>query len=493
MRLDLLTEARLEEARLTTRRHFLRHCGVGLGAIYLAGVGESAWSASGPKDIDLTNPLAPRPPQFAPRAKRIIYLHMAGAPSQLEMFDHKPKLRELDGQRCPDSLLKGRKFAFIRGVPTMLGPQFEMKQYGKSGAWVSELLPDVAKVVDDVCFVKSMHTGEINHAPAQLFVHTGAPRLGRPSLGSWVVYGLGSENQNLPGFIALVSGGHAPDAGKSVWGSGFLPSVYQGVQCRSDGDPILYVKNPDGVSREERRKALDVLNALNRKQLAEVGDPETLARIAQYELAFRMQISVPEVMDISKEPAYIHEMYGTEPGAESLANNCLLARRLIERGVRFVQLFDWGWDSHGASESEALNSGFLRQCRVMNKAVGALIADLKQRGLLEDTLDVWGGEFGRTPMQENRGGTINKFVGRDHHPEAFTVFLAGGGIKPGMTYGETDELGYTVVRDPVHVHDLQATILDRLGFDHTKLTYDYLGRPFRLTDVEGKVVRGILA
>jgi Protein of unknown function (DUF1501) len=493
VKLDLQTEIQLDHARLTTRRHFLRHCGIGLGTMYLASVGDPAWGALQPAGIDFTNPLAPRPPQFAPKAKRVIYLHMAGAPSQLETFEYKPRLRELHGQPCPGSLLQGRKFAFIRGVPTMLGPQYEMTRHGQSGAWVSELLPHLAQVVDKVCFIKSMHTEEINHAPAQLFVHTGAPRVGRPSLGSWAVYGLGSENQNLPGFIVLVSGGRAPDAGKSIWGSGFLPSVYQGVQCRSEGEPILYVTNPAGLSREERRKALDVLNALNRKQAEEVGDPETLARIAQYELAFRMQVSVPEVMDIRKEPAYIHEMYGTEPGKESLANNCLLARRLIERGVRFVQLFDWGWDSHGASASEALNRGFKDQCRVMDKAVAALITDLEQRGLLEDTLVVWGGEFGRTPMQENRGGMVNKFVGRDHHPDAFTIFLAGAGIKPGTSYGETDDLGYTVVRDPVHVHDLQATVLDRLGFDHTKLTFDYLGRPFRLTDVAGKVVRGILA
>ena len=441
----------------------------------------------------MTNPLALRAPHFAPKAKRVIFLHMAGAPSQLELFDYKPTLARLDGERCPDSLLEGKRFAFIRGVPKMLGPQATFQQHGESGAWVSNHLPHFSSVVDDVAFLKAMHTDEFNHAPAQLLVHSGSARLGRPSMGSWVTYGLGTENENLPAFVVLLSGGVAPDAGASVYGSGFLPTVYQGVQCRSKGDPVLFLSDPDGLSRDLRRRSIEAINQINEQQHQEVGDPEILTRIAQYEMAFRMQTSVPEAMDINQEPEYIHAMYGTEPGVTSFANNCLLTRRLVERGVRFVQLFHWGWDSHGAGANEALNVGFLDRCRETDRPVTALLKDLKQRGLLDETLVIWGGEFGRTPMLENRTGLDNPYIGRDHHSDVFTMWMAGGGVKAGITHGETDEIGYTGISGRVHIHDLQATILHLLGFDHERLTYPFQGRDFRLTDVHGHVVRELLA
>lgn len=443
--------------------------------------------------ISATNPLQPRAPHFPAKAKSVIYLHMAGAPSQLELFDYKPELQKLHGQDCPPSLLEGKKFAFIRGVPKMLGPLAKFSQHGQSGAWISEHLPHLATIADEVAFLKAMQTDQFNHAPAQLLMHTGSPRLGRPSIGAWTTYGLGSENSNLPGFVVLTSGGRNPDSGKSVWGSGFLPSVYQGVQCRSEGEPVLFIEDPKGISREERRKSIDAINELNQLSYADVGDPEILSRMAQYEMAFRMQIAVPDVMNINNEPEYIHQMYGTQPGKESFANNALLARRLVEKGVRFVQLFDWGWDSHGTDSDLAIDIGFINKCRQVDKATTALILDLKQRGLLEETLIIWGGEFGRTPMQENREGKQMPFYGRDHHTEAFTVWMAGGGIKGGVSYGETDEIGYAAVKGKTSVYDLQATILNQLGFDHEKLTYDFQGRPFRLTDVHGKVVRHLLS
>jgi hypothetical protein len=418
---------------------------------------------------------------------------MAGAPSQLELFDYKPELQKLNGQLCPESLLDGKRFAFIKGVPKMLGPQANFRQHGESGAWVSDMLPHLSGVVDKLTFLKAVHTDEFNHAPAQLLMYTGSPRFGRPSMGSWVTYGLGSENESLPGFVVLLSGGVQPDAGASVYGSGFLPTVFQGVQCRSHGDPVLYLSNPDGMSGDIRRRTIDAINEINRREHESVGDPEVLTRIAQYEMAFRMQASVPELMDINSEPDYIHEMYGTEPGVTSFANNCLLARRLVERGVRFVQLFHWGWDSHGASANEALNVGFVDRCNETDRATAALLKDLDQRGLLEDTLVVWGGEFGRTPMLENRTGEDNPYVGRDHHSDCFTMWMAGGGVKTGITHGETDEIGYSRVSGSVHVHDLQATILHTLGFDHERLTYSFQGRDFRLTDVTGRVVREVLA
>lgn len=492
----LIQEAVQAELTKNTRRNFLKESFMGLGGLALGslmGCGTSENKAMQPSFFDPANPLAPRPPHFAPRAKSVIYIHMAGAPSQLELFDYKPELAKLDGQDCPQSLLEGKKFAFIRGVPKMLGPQATFKQHGESGATISNYLPHLSTVADEVAFLKAVSTDQFNHAPAQLLMHTGSARLGRPSMGSWVTYGLGTENSDLPAFVVLTSGGNNPDAGKSVWGSGFLPSVYQGVQCRSKGDPVLFLNDPEGVSRDVRKATIDAINKVNQEEYKQYGDPETLSRISQYEMAYKMQISVPDVMDIKDEPAYIHDMYGTAPGEANFANNVLLARKLVEKGVRFVQLFDWGWDTHGTSPDGAIDIGLHNKCRKSDKAVTALILDLKQRGLLEDTLVVWGGEFGRTPMAENREGKENAFKGRDHHAEAFTMWMAGGGIKPGVTHGETDEIGYSAVSGKVTPYDIQATILDRLGYDHEKFTYDFQGRPFRLTDVEGHVIREILS
>ena len=479
-------------ARQHTRRHFLQQCAFGFGALALGsllpGCHAGATAGSLRQDesagviFDPAHPLEPRLPMFPARAKRVIYLHMAGAPSQLELFDYKPALAKLDGQDCPESLLAGKRFAFIRGVPKMLGPQAKFAQYGESRAWVSEHMPHLSTIVDELCFLKGVTTDQFNHAPAQLLVQTGSPRLGRPSMGSWVTYGLGTENQDLPGFVVLTSGGKFPDAGKSVWGSGFLPSVYQGVQCRSEGDPVLFVKDPDGMSRDLRKASIDAINEVNASEYKEYGDPEILSRISQYEMAFKMQISVPETMNINDEPAYIHELYGTQPGKACFANNVLLARKLVEKGVRFVQLFDWGWDSHGTEASLAIDIGFINKCRQVDRCVTALILDLKQRGLLEDTLVVWGGEFGRTPMMENREGKQNPFKGRDHHTDAFTIFMAGAGVRKGFSYGETDEIGYSAIAGKTTPFDIQATILNQLGFDHEKFTYVFEGRPFRLTD-----------
>jgi hypothetical protein len=499
-RMNLSEEAHLLEAQHLTRRHFLMQCTTGLGAMALSSLVGCNWGSKGPgfgasESIvrDLTRPFAPLPSHFAPKAKSVIFLHMAGAPSQLELFDFKPDLQKLDGLECPQSLLEGKRFAFIKGVPKMLGPQAAFKQHGQSGAWVSQHLPQFSELVDQVSFLKAMHTDQFNHAPAQLLMQTGSARLGRPSMGAWTTYGLGSENQNLPGFMVLLSGGKAPDAGKAGYGSGFLPTVYQGVECRQKGEPVLYVSNPQGMSRDLRRQSLDAINAINRVQHEEVGDPETISRISQYEMAFKMQVSVPEVMDINDEPAHIHQMYGTEPGQASFANNCLLARRLVEKGVRFVQLFDWGWDSHGNDPSNALDKGFGDKCARIDQPIAALLKDLKQRGLLEETLVVWGAEFGRTPMQENREGKEMKHKGRDHHTEAFTVWLAGGGIRQGYSHGETDEIGYYGIKDRTSVYDLQATILHQLGMDHERLIYPFQGRNFRLTDVHGEVIRPIIS
>ncbi|HEV2482416.1 MAG TPA: DUF1501 domain-containing protein [Puia sp.] len=496
-----------------TRRHFLKESAMGLGGLALgallgchrpagffagsagtlAGSPDAAGSAGGSIAFDPAHPLAPKLPPFPGKAKSIIYLHMAGAPSQLELFDYKPELMKMDGQDCPESLLAGKRFAFIRGVPKMLGPQAKFAQYGESRAWVSDNLPHFSTIVDEVSFLKAVTTDQFNHAPAQLLVHTGSPRLGRPSMGSWVTYGLGTENQNLPGFVVLTSGGKFPDAGKSVWGSGFLPSVYQGVQCRSEGDPVLFIKDPDGMDRDLRKASIDAINAVDAQEYAEYKDPEILSRISQYEMAYKMQISVPGVMDIHTEPPYIHELYGTQPGKSSLANNILLARKLVEKGVRFVQIFDWGWDSHGTNSDLAIDVGFINKCRSVDRAMTALILDLKQRGMLEETLVIWGGEFGRTPMMENREGKPNPFKGRDHHTDAFTIWMAGGGIRKGHVYGETDEIGYSAVSGKVDTFDVQATVLNQLGFDHTRFTYDFQGRPFRLTDVKGNVIRDVIA
>jgi hypothetical protein len=488
----LLKELQHYEVERQTRRHFLQLMGgVSLGAMGFSQLLTGCRSSEKMDTNAKGEPLSV--PQFTPKAKRVIYIHMAGAPSQLELFDYKPELVKYHGVDCPAHLLEGKKFAFIQGVPKMLGPQGKFAQYGQSGAWLSDYVPHMREIVDEVTFVKSMHTDQFNHAPAQLLMHTGSARLGRPSIGSWAVYGLGSENRNLPGFIVLTSGGKQPDAGKSIWGSGFLPTVYQGVQCRTGGDPVLYVSDPSGMSRSLRKRTIETINKINENTYQEVGDPEILTRISQYEMAFRMQMSVPDVMDISKEPQYILDMYGVKPGEGSFALNCLLARKLAENDVRFIQLFDWGWDSHGTNAPDSIEIGLKDKCGQSDQAVAALVMDLKARGLLEDTLVVWGGEFGRTPMQENRNGIVMPYMGRDHHLDAFTVWMAGGGVKKGFTYGETDEIGYYGVKNRVHVHDLQATILHLLGFDHEKFVYPFQGRNFRLTDTEGHVVKDLIA
>ncbi len=492
----LVKEATDAYLQMHTRRHFLKESAMGLGALamgsLLAGCGGKT-AANNPVVFDAAHPLAPKSPMFPGRATSVIYLHMAGAPSQLELFDYKPDLMKLDGQDCPQSLLEGKRFAFIRGVPKMLGPQANFKQRGESGLWISDHLPHLSTIADEITLLKAVTTDQFNHAPAQLLMHTGTPRLGRPSMGSWITYGLGTENQNLPGYVVLTSGGKNPDAGKSVWGSGFLPSVYQGVQCRSEGDPVLFINDPGGMDRDLRKASIDAINEVNQQQYEDYKDPEILSRIAQYEMAYKMQVSVPEVMNINDEPAYIHDMYGTKPGSGSFANNILLARKLVEKGVRFVQLFDWGWDSHGTDADNAVNIGLVNKCRTVDKAITALLMDLKQRGMLENTLVVWGGEFGRTPMQENRGGKTMPFKGRDHHTEAFTMWMAGGGIKKGYSYGETDEIGYSAVSGKTTPFDIQATILNQLGFDHEQFTYQFQGRPFRLTDVAGNVINDIIA
>ncbi len=481
---------REEQLKFITRRQFFRNCGAGLGTIALASLLNHRLGAADARAAS-TDPLLPHVPHFPAKAKNIIYLHMAGAPSQLDLFDYKPKLIELNNQKIPESMIKGERFAFIKGVPKLLGTPHQFKRYGQSGAEISDALPYLAKVADDICIVRSMKTDQFNHAPAQLFVQTGSARLGRPSMGSWLSYGLGTEGRNLPGFVVMLSGKNAPDGGASLWGSGFLPTIHQGVQLRAQGEPVLFLSNPEGMDPALRRRTFDTIEELNRIHLGRMGDPEIVTRIAQYEMAYRMQLSVPDLIDISKEPASVHAMYGTQPGRSGFANNCLLARRLIERGVRFVQLYHWGWDSHGDIRENDLRYGMVDRCREVDQPAAALIRDLKQKGLLDQTLVIWGGEFGRTPMNENRNR--DGFIGRDHHPHAFSIWMAGGGIKPGITYGQTDELGYQVAEDPVHVHDLQATVLHLMGLDHTKLTFRSQGRDFRLTDVHGEVVKGLLA
>ena len=479
-------DPKLEKIQSTTRRHFLKD--IGIGAIALSTFLHDGMQS---KAANAVNPLVPKPPHFTPKAKRVVYLHMTGSPPNLDIFDYKPELIKRDGQDCPDAFLEGKRFAFTSGVPKLMGTRREFAQYGKHGIWLSDAVPYFRRVADEMCVINSMHTDQFNHAPAELLVYTGSPRSGRPSMGSWVTYGLGSENENLPGFVVLISNGVQPNGGRSSYGNGFLSSVYQGVQCRSKGDPILYTSDPKGMDRQMRRQSLNTLQRLNELQAREMGHPETLTRIAQYELAFRMQMSVPEVMDISQEPERVLESYGAQPGETSLANNCLLARRLIESGVRFVQLFDWGWDSHGTSPNEDIRGGLTRKCATMDKPVAALINDLKDRGLLDETLIVWGGEFGRTPFREGRTAK-SQILGRDHFPDCYTMWMAGGGVKNGFAYGTTDELGFSIVENPVHVHDLQATIMHLLGLDHQKLTYRFQGRDYRLTDVHGQVVHDVI-
>ncbi len=459
----------LELVRASTRRHFFRQAGFGVGSAALAQL------------LNASPVIAPQA-----KAKSIIFLFMAGAPSQVDLLDPKPTLQKYDGQNVPKELTNGERFAFIKGTPKLLGSPYKFTRCGESGAEISELLPHLQTVANDITIIRSLHTTQFNHAPAQIFMNTGFQIIGRPSMGSWMTYGLGSECKDLPGFVVLISGENQPDGGKACWGSGFLPSTYQGVEFRSQGDPVLFLTNPDGVSDNARRESLDLLKKLNEEHLAGNGDPEIATRIASYEMAYKMQSSVPDLVDISKEPQSVHELYGTAPGKKSFANNCLLARRLVQRGVRFVQLYHRGWDNHGTSSHDDIVNRLPDLCDETDQAATALIKDLKQQGLLDSTIVIWGGEFGRTPMNEARNNS--KFLGRDHHPRAFTMWVAGGGFKRGYVHGETDELGYNIAADAVDVHDLHATILKQMGIDHTKLTYRFQGRDFRLTDVSGNVI-----
>jgi len=468
-----------------TRRHFLGRCSLGLGAIALTRLLAEEGFAAG-MAIDPAQPLAPRAPHFPAKAKNVIYLFMAGGPSQLDLFSDKPKLRELSGQTPPPSLMEGKRFAFLKGNETLLGSTRKYEQAGASGMTLSELLPHHRKIADEVCWLRGMATDVFNHGPAKLFMNSGFQAPGRASMGAWLTYGLGSQSRDLPGFVVMQSGPRGPRAGSALWSSGFLPTSYQGVPFRTGGDPILNLRSPQGITATRERSFYDTVEALNKERLEEVGDPEIMTRINAYEMACRMQTSAPELMEFSKETPETLELYGATPGKPSFANNCLLARRLVERGVRFVQLYHTDWDHHGDSTNN-LGKSLEARCREVDQASAALVQDLKQRGLLDDTLVIWGGEFGRTPMGENRAT-----VGRDHHIEAFTMWMAGGGTKPGV-YGQTDELGFGVVENRVHVHDLHATILHLLGFDHQKLTYRFQGRDFRLTDVHGDLVKSILA
>jgi uncharacterized protein (DUF1501 family) len=478
-----------EHPLAVTRRHFFRECGVGVGKIALASLlaeaaGRGAHAA--PVGPPAPNPLAPKKPHHTPKAKRVIHLFMAGAPSQLDLFDYKPDLLKYEGKPLPPSLTQGQRLAFIRADAACLGPRYQFAKHGGSGAEISEILPHLAKVADDLCIIRSVKTDQFNHAPAQIFFNTGFGQPGRPSIGSWVTYGLGAETNDLPAFVVL-STGAGISGGAANWSSGFLPSVHSGVRLRNSGDPILDVSNPPGVDAKLQRDSLDLITALNRETEARANDPEVAARIASYEMAYRLQTSAPELMDLSKESKETLELYGADPAKPSFARACLLARRMIERGVRYVTIYHEGWDAHSDVAGNLKGN-----CGATDRASAALITDLKRRGLLDDTLVVWGGEFGRTPMVESNSA-LGRSLGRDHHPNAYTMWLAGGGVKPGVTYGKTDDLGYNVVENPVHVHDLQATILHLLGLDHERLTYRYAGRDFRLTDVYGEVVRGILA
>jgi hypothetical protein len=467
-------------AGLSARRAFLRTGGVSLGLTALASLlhrdtmAAPATSAAGP--------------DVRPRAKNIIFMHMIGAPSQLDLFDNKPELVARDGEVCPPSLLEGRRFAFIGGKMTLSGSKYRFARHGQSGQEISELLPHLSGIADDIAIVKTLHTEEINHAPAQMFLHTGFGRGGRPGLGSWVNYGLGSENQNLPAYVVLQSG-PIGGAGTSLWSSGFLPSVYQGVQFRSSGEPVLFLGNPPGQDSADRRRILDTVKGLNETRLATVGDPEIETRISQYEMAYRMQTSVPDLMDLSGETRETIALYGAKPGQASFANNCLLARRLVERGVRVIELYDSDWDHHSG-----LTTRLPAKCKDVDRPMAALVTDLKRRGLLDDTLVVWGAEFGRSPLGQGIDAAgKSTAAGRDHHKDAYTIWMAGGGVKPGITWGKTDEFGFGPVENGVHIHDLNATILKLLGLDHERLTFKYQGREFRLTDVAGKVVNGVIA
>lgn len=467
-----------------TRRHFLRDCGVGVGKMALAGLlAERLGAQTAPAFV---NPMAPHPGHFTGKAKAVIHLFMAGAPSHLDLFDFKPDLTKMDGKPLPASVTEGQRLAFIRADAAVMGPQFKFARYGQSGMEISEALPYLSKIVDDICLIRSCHTDQFNHAPAQTFFQTGFAVPGRPSIGSWATYGLGCVTSELPAFVVL-STGSGISGGSGLWSSGFLPSIYTGVRFRNQGDPILNVTNPAGIDPTLQRDTIDLVSNLNHKRLDATGDPEIATRLANYEMAFRMQTSAPELMDLRSETKETLDLYGCDPAVPSFARACLLARRMIERGVRFVNIFHEGWDAH----SDVVGN-HRKNCKETDQASAALVIDLKRRGLLEETLVAWGGEFGRTPMVESNAA-LGRSRGRDHHPKAYSMWMAGGGIKPGVIHGATDELGYNIVTDPVHVHDIQATLLHCLGFDHERLTYRAQGRDFRLTDVHGKVVKNILS
>jgi uncharacterized protein (DUF1501 family) len=478
-----------EHALGVTRRHFLRDCGIGLGKIAMASLLTNSLASvtrADEKTAAAANPMAPKPPHFPGKAKAVIHLFMAGAPSQLELFDNKPELAKLEGKPLPPSVIGGQRYAFIRPDAAVLGPRYKFAKHGQSGAELSEMLPHTASVADDICLIRSCHTDQFNHAPAQIFFNTGFGQPGRPSIGSWVTYGLGAVTQDLPAFVVM-STGSGISGGAANWSSGFLPTLYAGTRFRNSGDPILNVSSPPGADAQLQRETLDLIGELNKKQLAGEGDPEIATRIANCEMAFRLQTSAPELMDLKKESKETLEMYGCDPAKASFARACLLARRMIERGVRFINIYHEGWDAHSDVAGNVKNN-----CAATDKASAALVKDLKQRGLLDSTLVVWGGEFGRTPMVES-SAVLGRSMGRDHHPQAFTMWMAGGGIKGGQTYGATDDLGFHVVENQVHVHDVQATLLHCLGLDHERLTFRSAGRDFRLTDVHGKVVKALLA
>jgi hypothetical protein len=480
-------ELESEILRRITRRQLFERCGMGVGAMALGSLLNREQASAAPTAG--INPMAPRPSRFGGKAKNVIYMFQAGGPSQLELFDPKPKLIELHGQPTPDSFLKGKRFSFLKGVPPLLGSARKFERAGQSGSWLSELLPHHREVADDLCFIKGIKTDVFNHGPAKLFMNTGSPQPGRPSMGAWATYGVGSESDNLPGFVVLQSGPRGPRAGAPLWSSGFLPTTYQGVPFRGSGDPILFLTSPDGFDRDRQRDFTDLVGDMNRKRFDVTGDAEISTRISAYEMAYRMQTSAPELMDIAKESKATLDMYGAQPGQASFANNCLLARRLVERGVRFVQLYHTDWDHHGGP-NQTLGKDLEKVCGQTDGPAAALVKDLKQRGLLDETLVIWGGEFGRTPMGETRE---KKIGGRDHHIDAYTIWMAGGGIRPGMSWGTTDELGLNGAENKSHVHDIQATILHLVGLDHEKLTFKFQGRDYRLTDVHGHVIHGALA
>ncbi|APZ91124.1 DUF1501 domain-containing protein [Fuerstiella marisgermanici] len=467
----------------TARRWFLSQCGVGLGSVALS---ELLHADSPAPQVGNTDPLVLRQPHFPSKAKAVIQLFMAGAPSQLELFDNKPKLTELEGRPLPKSIIGDQRYAFIQPDAAVLGPRFKFARHGESGAEISEAMPHLARIADKICLIKSAHTDQFNHAPAQIFLNSGFSQPGRPSFGSWVLYGLGSETKDLPAFVVM-STGSGLSGGAALWSSGFLPTVYTGVQFRSQGDPILNVNSPPGISDKLQNETYSLINQLNRRRMDVVGDPEIATRIASFEMAARLQTSAPELMELKKESKATLRMYGCDPDKPSYARACLLARRMVERGVRFVNIYHSGWDAHNNVEGNVRENS-----RRTDRASAALVKDLEAHGLLDETLVIWGGEFGRTPMVESNPA-LGRSQGRDHHPQAFTTWMAGGGVKPGMTLGATDDFGFHIVDSPVHVHDLQATWMHLLGLDHERLTFHHAGRDFRLTDVHGHVVEEVLA